>query len=234
MEKLMKSLIAVSFCLSLAVSAVAQPPAMTQLGVQFGAPAAFPAPAVQGTPVVVPPGGFEQQNRAWDELVRPLESWAKTMDWLDKDANAQASAILAAENPGSTLWGKDIAGRVSMKTRIGALSVNLQQELRLRQNAYAIAWRLYQGGEIARLDAQGQALAAKHLQRLVAPEKDLTQVNQRLQSMRSGKGDLLSRGMDSSIVSGLDSWARSDYEIRRYAHATRQLIGAEAKPQPQP
>jgi len=211
-----------------AVSALAQ--LQAQAGPSY-TPAAAPAPVA--APVVVPYGGYQQQNQAWDELVRPLGYYAQQQDSLDRAFASWSAKIQARTLPGNTLWGKDIVERNAFKLEIGQWALTLQAEQRNKAAAYALAWRLYCRGESARLDPQGQALAKSYLQRLTAPEKDVNPVVSKLVSMRQGAPGLIPGMMDSSIAQGLDWTIAADRDIRRITGWIRIVTAPQPQPQPQ-
>lgn len=216
--------------LSSAVPSSAQSPAFAQLQRAAGAsPAVSAAAPASGVPL--PPHGNQEQLRAWDELVRPLAYWAAQMDPIERAFAAEEYAFKRMPSPGSSLWGKDIVGRLDLKGHIATLTANRRAELRARQAAHAIAWRLYARGEISRLDEQGRALAEKHLERLLSPERDLSLVIEKLRSFRQGEPGMISRSLDASIATGLDDLALSAAHIRAYIDATRVIM---APPAPAP
>jgi hypothetical protein len=199
-----------------------EPSALAQLAAAGGGPLPAAPPSAPSQPV--PAGGFETQNKAWDELVRPLAAFSARLDAIDREFDSTSRSLLASSAPGLSMWGKDIADRTALKGRINIAVDDLRAEQRIREGAYAIAWRLYGNGELSRLDEQGRTLAAAHLRRLTAPEKRLDALVEKLRSFRSGQSGLIARGVDGAISSGLDSMLAADAQIRRYADATRRLL----------
>ena len=227
---------AVSVLVLSAVSASAQTPALAELAAASGQSFTnYAAPATPAAaPIDVPPGGYDGQNRAWNELVRPLVAYAQQQDALDRAFDNQTRTLLGRTTPGLTMWGKDIADRLSLKGQINNFADTIQTEQRNKTAAYGLAWRLYSLNEITRLDAQGQTLVSNALQRLVALEKDASPAIQKLASLRSGQPGVIAGMMDSSISSGLDAATLGDREVRRYTNGIRTIIAPRPAPAPAP
>lgn len=228
------ALAAATLVLGLRAASAETPSALSQLLAQApegGMPASTPVPPARAITPAVPAedGALQEQLALLNELVGPLDWTYKRQIQIDRDFATASADILMLEIPGNGAWPKDFFQRADMRAKINRWFSALQEEQFNKGRVLGIAMKLYNQGQLARLDPRFQEQVKKQLQYLSGPDKDIAKVRAKLLEMRQGAAGSIPAEMDYYITASVIAADKTLNDIRMFNQEIREKM---SKPRP--